>query len=48
MNSYSYVEVCMSEETFLIVKDLRKSYGEGGSYAQVLKGVSIKRQIDAS
>ena len=32
----------MSEETFLIVKDLHKSYGEGGSYAQVLKGVSIK------
>lgn len=32
----------MSEETFLIVDDLRKSYGEGGSYTQVLKGVSIK------
>lgn len=32
----------MSEETFLIVDDLRKSYGEGGSYTLVLKGVSIK------
>ena len=32
----------MSEEIFLTVNDLRKSYGEGGSYTQVLKGVSIK------
>ena len=32
----------MSEETFLTVKDLKKSYGEGGSYTMVLKGVSIK------
>ena len=32
----------MTEETFLTVKDLRKAYGEGESYAQVLKGVSIK------
>ena len=32
----------MSDKEFLVVKDLHKSYGEGGSYAQVLKGVSIK------
>ncbi len=32
----------MTKETFLTVKDLRKAYGEGESYAQVLKGVSIK------
>ena len=32
----------MSDETFLTVKDLHKSYGEGGSYVQVLKGVSVK------
>ena len=32
----------MSDNLFLTVKDLHKSYGEGGSYAQVLKGVSIK------
>ena len=32
----------MTEETFLTVKDLRKAYGEGESYAQVLKGVSIR------
>jgi len=32
----------MSNEVFLTVKDLHKSYGEGGSYAQVLKGVSIQ------
>ena len=32
----------MSEETFLTVKDLKKAYGEGGSYTMVLKGVSIK------
>lgn len=31
----------MSEKNYLTVKDLHKSYGEGGSYAQVLKGVSI-------
>ena len=31
----------MSDKLFLTVKDLRKAYGEGGSYAQVLKGVSI-------
>ena len=32
----------MTEETFLTVRDLRKAYGEGESYAQVLKGVSIR------
>ena len=32
----------MTKETFLTVKGLRKAYGEGESYAQVLKGVSIK------
>ncbi|MCR4702084.1 MAG: ABC transporter ATP-binding protein [Saccharofermentans sp.] len=31
----------MSDKNYLTVKDLHKSYGEGGSYAQVLKGVSI-------
>lgn len=31
----------MSDEVFLTVRDLHKSYGEGGSYAQVLKGVNI-------
>ena len=35
-------EVLMTEETFLTVRDLRKAYGEGESYAQVLKGVSIR------
>lgn len=25
---------------YLLVKDLKKSYGEGGSYIQVLKGVN--------
>ena len=32
----------MSDKVFLIVKDLQKSYGEGGSYTQVLKGVNCK------
>lgn len=32
----------MSEKEYLNVRDLHKSYGEGGSYAQVLKGVNIK------
>ena len=32
----------MTEDTFLTVRDLRKAYGEGESYAQVLKGVSIR------
>ena len=32
----------MSDNVFVSVKDLHKAYGEGGSYAQVLKGVSIK------
>ena len=27
---------------FIETKDLKKSYGEGGSYVQVLKGISIK------
>ena len=42
MNRYSYVEVYMSDKVFLTVKDLCKSYGEGGSYTQVLKSVSVK------
>lgn len=32
----------MSDKEYLTVRDLKKSYGEGGSYTQVLKGVSIK------
>ena len=32
----------MSDKVFLTVKDLCKSYGEGGSYTQVLKSVSVK------
>ena len=32
----------MSDKEYLTVRDLQKSYGEGGSYTQVLKGVSIK------
>ena len=32
----------MSDKVFLIVKDLQKSYGEGGSYTQVLKCVNCK------
>ena len=31
----------MSTNMYLEVKNLKKSYGEGGSFAQVLKGVSI-------
>jgi len=31
----------MSDKEYLTVRDLKKSYGEGGSYTQVLKGVSI-------
>ena len=31
----------MEDKNFVTVRDLQKSYGEGGSYAQVLKGVSI-------
>lgn len=27
---------------FIVTKDLKKAYGEGGSYMQVLKGISIK------
>ena len=27
---------------YIETKDLKKSYGEGGSFAQVLKGVNIK------
>ena len=42
MHNHSYVEVYMSDKVFLIVKDLQKSYGEGGSYTQVLKGVNCK------
>jgi hypothetical protein len=26
---------------YLEVKDIKKSYGEGGSYIQVLKGISL-------
>ena len=26
---------------YIVTKDLKKAYGEGGSYVQVLKGVSI-------
>lgn len=32
----------MSDKEYLTVRDLKKSYGEGGSYTQVLKGVNIK------
>ena len=31
----------MSTNMYLEVKNLKKSYGEGGSFAQVLKGVSV-------
>ena len=27
---------------YIETKDLKKSYGEGGSFAQVLKGIHIK------
>ncbi len=27
---------------YIETKDLKKSYGEGGSFAQVLKGINIK------
>ena len=30
----------MTENMYLEVKDLKKSYGENGSYIQVLKGIT--------
>ena len=29
---------------YLEVKDLKKSYGEGGSYVEVLKGVELENE----
>ena len=32
----------MSDKEYLTVRDLQKSYGEGGSYTQVLKEASMR------